>query len=380
MRHTSRPAHARQRTPLRQLPGKLSLRNRLILSHLAVLIIAQTAMGAARSLVEEGPAKGYYVDPATQADRQDGPIDPDLALGLGLGAAAAFIAAVVFSRFLLRPLDNVRKATRRLAEGHYDDVLAVPSEPGLKALVQDVNSLGATLADTERRRARLVSEIAHEMRTPITILHGQIEGMADGIFTPDDAMFASLTDDLDRLRRLASDLSSLSQAEEGAFTLRPETADISALARATAQRLRPQYDDQQISLTVDADTPALTTCDPDRITQVLINLLGNALTASDPGGQVSISVHSDAPTHPDPRHISVSVSDNGIGIAEHDLNRIFTRFERIKHPGRPSPASGSGIGLTIARGIAQAHGGHLTATSPGTNQGATFTLQLPLTP
>ncbi|MFD5901030.1 sensor histidine kinase [Streptomyces microflavus] len=273
-------------------------------------------------------------------------------------------------------MDNVRAATHRLAEGHYDDVLTVPSEPGLAALVQDVNTLGATLADTERRRARLVSEIAHEMRTPIIILHGQIEGMADGIFTPDDAMFASLADDLDRLRRLASDLSSLSQAEEGAFTLRSETTDVAALARATAQRLRPQYDDQRITLTVDAATPAITSCDPDRITQVLINLLGNALTASNPQGQVSISVRSDPSTQTAPRYVTVRVTDNGIGIAEHDLNRIFTRFERIKHPGRPSPAGGSGIGLTIARGIAQAHGGNLTASSPGPDQGSTFTLQL----
>ncbi|MBQ0825467.1 HAMP domain-containing histidine kinase [Streptomyces sp. RG38] len=349
----------------------------MILSHLAVLLIAQAAMGAARAIVE-GPAKGY-LDPAAQIHRQDGPIDSDLALGLGLGTAAAFLAAVVLSRFLLRPLDNVRSATHRLAEGHYDDVLTVPSEPGLAALVQDVNSLAATLADTERRRARLVSEIAHEMRTPITILHGQIEGMADGIFTPDDAMFASLADDLDRLRRLASDLSSLSQAEEGAFALRSASTDVAALARATARRLRPQYDDQGITLTVDADTPAVISGDPDRITQVLINLLGNALTASHPGGHVVLSVHGGTGTRTAPRHVTVGVTDDGIGIAEHDLNRIFTRFERIKHPGRPSPAGGSGIGLTIARGIAEAHGGSLTVASPGVGRGSTFTLRLPVT-
>ncbi|MEV7085638.1 HAMP domain-containing sensor histidine kinase [Streptomyces sp. NPDC093085] len=378
MRTTYRPAHARRRISPRDVLGRLSLRNRLILSHLAVLLIAQAAMAGARALVD-GPSQGHYLDLAEQNDRQDGLIDSDLALGLGLGTAAAFTAAVVLSRFLLRPLDNVRTATHRLAEGHYEDILTVPSEPGLAALVQDVNSLGATLADTERRRARLVSEIAHEMRTPITILHGQIEGLADGIFTPDDAMFASLADDLDRLRRLASDLSSLSRAEEGAFTLRAENTDVAALARATAQRLRPQYDDQNITLAVDAGIPAVTSGDPDRITQVLINLLGNALAASDPGGHVSISVRNDPPAHPAPGHITVSVTDDGIGIAPHDLNRIFTRFERVEHPGRPSPAGGSGIGLTIARGIAQAHGGYLTATSLGINHGSTFTLRLPVT-
>jgi histidine kinase len=213
------------------------------------------------------------------------------------------------------------------------------------------------------------------MKTPITILRGQIEGMADGIFTPDDAMFASLADDLDRLRRLAADLSSLSRIEEGAFALHRKPADIAELARATAERLRPQYDDLRVALTIAADTPIITFCDPDRVTQVLVNLLGNALIACDQDGHVTISVHSEP--EPSPR-IIVRVTDDGVGLADNDLNRIFSRFERLEHPGRPAPAGGSGIGLTIARGIARAHGGDVTASSPGPGKGATFTLWIPM--
>ncbi|MEV6057606.1 HAMP domain-containing sensor histidine kinase [Streptomyces sp. NPDC052107] len=352
---------SRGSTLLERLRARLTLRNRLVLSHVMVLLVALGAMSATGELFHR-PGRDHV-------DR-----DVTFQAGLWVGALAAVLAAVALSRFLLRPLDTVRAATHRLAEGHYNDVLALPGEPGLAALVRDVNSLAATLADTERRRARLVSEIAHEMRTPITILRGQIEGMADGIFAPDDAMFASLADDLDRLRRLAGDLASLSRLEEGAFTLHRKPADVAELARATAERLRPQYDDQKVTLTVSAETAAFADCDPDRITQVLVNLLGNALTACDKDGHVSISVGLER--DPAPR-VVVQITDDGIGIATHDLNRIFARFERIEHPLRPAPAGGSGIGLTIARGIARAHGGDITAASPGPGEGATFTLCLP---
>ncbi|MFG3268794.1 sensor histidine kinase [Streptomyces bobili] len=356
------PAHHRYRAWLRRLQQRLSLRNRLVLSHVMVLLLALLAMAAISALIEVW--LGF--------DDIEG--DVVLQIGLLFGVAAAFPVSVALSRFLLRPLDRVRAATRRLAEGHYDDVLELPSEPGLAALVEDVNTLAAALADTQRRRARLISEVAHEMRTPITLLRGQIEGVADGIFVPDEAMFASLADDLHRLQRLAGDLSSLSRSEEAAFDLHREPTDVTTLARATADRLRPQYDDQVVTLAVDASTPVGAFCDPDRITQILVNLLGNALAASHQRGHVALSVHTEPPPG---RHVIVRVTDDGIGIAPHDLERIFHRFERLEPPGRPPAAGGSGIGLTIARGIARAHGGDITAQSAGPGKGATFTLRLP---
>ncbi|MET9680506.1 sensor histidine kinase [Streptomyces coeruleorubidus] len=172
--------------------------------------------------------------------------------------------------------------------------------------------------------------------------------MADGIFIPDDAMFASLADDLHRLQRLAGDLSSLSRSEETAFDLHRKPTDAATLARATAERLRPQYDDQMVTLAVDAGTPVVALCDPDRITQVLVNLLGNALAACDRHGHVAPSVYAEpSPVH----HAIVRVMDDG-----------------------------SGIGLTIARGIARARGGDITAQSAGLGRGATFTLRLPQSP
>ncbi|MDX3586265.1 ATP-binding protein [Streptomyces europaeiscabiei] len=359
------PAYHRSRARLRRIMERLSFRNRLVLSHVMVLLLALAAMAAISALIEVW--LGF----------EDIEGDVVLRVGLLFGVAAAFPASVALSRFLLRPLDRVRAATRRLAEGHYDDVLELPSEPGLAALVEDVNTLAAALADTERRRARLISEVAHEMRTPITLLRAQIEGVADGIFVPDEAMFASLADDLYRLQRLAGDLSSLSRSEEGAFVLHGKVTDVAMVARATAERLRPQYDAQLVTLVVDADTPVGAFCDPDRITQVLVNLLGNALAASDRHGHVALSVHVEPSPVP---HVIVRIVDDGIGIAEHNLERIFHRFERLERPGRPAAAGGSGIGLAIARGIARAHGGDITAESAGLGKGATFTLHLPQEP
>ncbi|MGP3961854.1 sensor histidine kinase [Nonomuraea sp. 3N208] len=369
------------RSAVRRLPA-LPLTIRLTLSHMTVLVVSLVVMDATSGVIGQPlPVTGrtdFEALVAALASQDEGNIAFEMVLpALTAGLISALALSLVFSRFLLRPLRQVSAATHRLADGHYDDVLNVPREPGLAALVEDVNRLAAALADIERRRARLVSEIAHEMRTPITILNGQIEGMADGIFTPDDAMFASLTDDLTRLRRLTDDLSNLSRVEEGAFTLRHSLTDVTALTRTTIEKLRPQFDDGQVTLAMTPGPPVRALLDSGRIAQVLVNLLGNALRACDPGGRVSVTVRTGDGPAP---HVEITVQDDGVGIAAHDLTRIFTRFERVEHPGRPAPAGGSGIGLTIARGITRAHGGNITATSEGLGQGATFTVRLPLAP
>ncbi|REE98411.1 sensor histidine kinase [Thermomonospora umbrina] len=350
----------------------MSLRVRLFLSHLAAVLISVVAMFAVAPLLV--PA-GF--DP--EGDRRTGLVssreiedafNEALTIALSLGLAVAVVAAVVFSRLLLRSLDRIRAATHRMAAGHYGEQVPLPGEPELRKLVADVNRLSAELADVERRRARLVSEVAHEMRTPLTTLRGQLDGVVDGVFAPSDELFASLIDDIARLQRLAGDLSSLSRTEEGAFRLERAETDVAAMALRAAERLRPQFVDQGVELRVEVPGPVRAEVDEGRLAQVVTNLLGNALAATDPGGRVEMSVVREGD------EAVITVVDTGVGIAEEDLERIFHRFERVEHAGRAAPAAGSGIGLTIARGIVHAHGGEITARSPGPGEGATFRVRL----
>jgi histidine kinase len=300
-----------------------------------------------------------------------------LTTGLLLGTLAsvvlALIAAGLVTRRLERPLTAVREATRSIAAGNYQASVPVPRDPELAGIASDVNTLAARLADTEARRSRLLGEVAHEMRTPLTALEGYVEGLIDGVFAPEPEVLGAAGEELRRLRRLADDLSALSRAEEQRLDLKPVPADLAVLAAQAARRLAPQFSDAGVTLTIEASPPVMVRADPDRVTQVLTNVIGNALTATPAGGSVTVGTR--ASTGTGQAQAAVQVTDTGVGLSAADTERVFERFYRV--PGQPRGASGSGIGLTIARNIARAHGGDLTITSPGPGRGAAVTLTLP---
>ncbi|MET1003250.1 MAG: HAMP domain-containing sensor histidine kinase [Acidimicrobiia bacterium] len=293
---------------------------------------------------------------------------------LWIALLASLVAGAILSTFaarrIVRPVREVRDATRRLANGHYDERVAEPGELELAELARDVNRLALELESTERRRARLVSEVAHEMRTPLTTIEGYVEGMLDGIFEPSEQVLVAVGEEASRLQRLASDLAELSRSEEGAITLHLQVADLGQLAGASVERLRPQFDEKGVTLAVRSGSPLPVEVDPGRIAQVLTNLLGNALTYTPRGGRVEVRVTRDHD------RAAVAVRDTGIGLSRDELERVFDRFYRV--PGPTRPAGGSGIGLTIALGLARAHHGDIDAVSAGVGAGSTFTLTLPL--
>ena len=264
----------------------------------------------------------------------------------------------------------MRTATRQIAAGRYDGHVPLPAEPELAALAADVNTLARTLADTESRRTRLLGDVAHEMRTPLTALDGYVEGLIDGVFPASPETLASLSEELRRLHRLADDLSGLSRAQEHRFDLHLADVDLAELARGAATRLAPQFEDAQVTLVVDAKTVLAARVDADRIIQVVTNLLGNALVATPAGGTVTITARSvDG-------HAEIVVADTGVGLAGPETGRVFERFYRV--PGQPRRSGGSGVGLTIAQGIVHGHAGDITASSAGKGHGASFTVVLPL--
>lgn len=293
-----------------------------------------------------------------------------LLFGMLASVVAAVAAAAFVTQRLLRPLNAVRTATRLIAAGRYQATVPLPREPELAGLAGDVNTLAAKLADTETRRTRLLGEVAHEMRTPLTALEGYVEGLIDGVFAPELEILGAASDEIRRLRRLADDLSALSRAEEQRLDLNLTSTDLADLARRAASRLAPQFSDSDIALTVEGAAALPVRADPDRITQVLTNIIGNALTATPASGSVTIATRATG------NSAQVAVTDTGTGLAAADLERVFERFYRAHKS--PRRSSGSGIGLTIARNIARAHGGDVTATSAGPGHGATFTLTLPL--
>ena len=260
-----------------------------------------------------------------------------------------------------------------MAKGRYDVPVPLPREAELADLAADVNTLGRALAETEARRVRLLGEVAHEMRTPLTVIDGYVEGMIDGILPATPTELGQVSDEVRRLRRLSEDLTALSRAEEGRLSLSAREIDLGEVVAGAAERLRPQVEDAGLTLVVDPGPVRLgLVADPDRIAQVVTNLIGNALRATDPGGSVTLACRREGDD------AVVRVTDTGVGLDAADLERVFERFYRA--PGRRADShdTGSGIGLTIARGIVRAHEGDLVAESAGRGRGATFTIRLPL--
>lgn len=359
-----------------------TLRTRLLLSHLAVVVIGVVvllvagrrlgfvfvdnhlrSMGGMMSSMTEGDA--FQLEEGITAAFNRALVWAAVVSGATAMAAATFAAVRV-----LRPLEEVRGVARRLATGSYAERVPVPKEAELAALATDVNALAQALEETEQRRLQLVSEVAHELRTPVATIKGYMEGLLDGVFEPDEETLTAAVREADRLERLAADLSALSSVEEARIELRLETIDLAQLAGEVAHRLRPQFDGQGVALTVHPGTPLTATVDADRMSQVLTNLIGNALSYTPTGGRVDVSGEHRAD------RVTIKVSDTGRGLTGDQLALIFERFYRADR----SATGGTGIGLTIARSLARMHGGDISASSDGLGRGSTFVLTIPTHP
>ncbi|MBT8165246.1 MAG: HAMP domain-containing protein [Acidimicrobiia bacterium] len=294
-------------------------------------------------------------------------LETALLVAFAIGILVAALLALIVSRRIMLPIELVRDTTIRLARGQYDERVPVPAEQELAALARDVNTLAATLENTEQRRARLISDVTHELRTPLTTIEGYMEGLIDGVLEPGEQVFSVVADEAARLKRVVADLGLLSRIDEGVLTLERGPVDPYLIATTVAERLQPQFSDQQVELVTDGEDGLLIGGDEDRLAQIFTNLIGNALTHTPPGGRVSvIGKRVDG-------WVSIEVTDTGSGVAPEALERIFDRFYRA--PG--TDRRGSGIGLTIARSLARAHGGEVEASSGGPGRGATLTVRLP---
>jgi len=340
----------------------------LIVRQLAPNLFDQNMMHAGNGQMMGQPQNGA----ALRGQFADA-VDQALLVGTLVGAAAAALFGSLAAFGLVRPLNRLRTATGEMARGRYAAPVPVPRERELADLVTDVNTLGQALATTEQRRVRLIGEVAHEMRTPLTVIDGYVEAMIDGVMPASAEKLGEVSEEVRRLRRLSENLSALSRAEEGRVDLDLRSGDLDEVIHAAAERLRPQAEDAGLALElVVADRPVVAVVDRDRVAQVVTNLVGNAIRATPGGGRVTVTCRREGDWG------VIEVADTGEGLAAEDLDRVFERFYRV--PGRRSVGqdAGSGIGLTIARGIVRAHGGELVARSEGPGRGTSFVARLPL--
>jgi two-component system sensor histidine kinase BaeS len=286
-------------------------------------------------------------------------------------AVTATLASLFVARRIVRPLRLMRAATRRIAAGRYDE--RVPSETAdeLGELAESFNAMAKTLEATEQRRLDLISDVSHELRTPLSTIEGYMEGLIDGVVEPSDETWALVHAEAERLRRLVDDLQELSRAETGRLTLRKERVSPEEAIRQVAGRLLPLFDARGIALKIDVQTGLLPVlADPDRLAQVLTNLLSNALRHTPPGGSVT------AEAGPRKGQGLFSISDTGEGIAQEHLGHVFERFYRADRA-RSRGDGGAGLGLAISKALVEAMGGDIWAESRGPGQGAAFYFTLP---
>lgn len=291
---------------------------------------------------------------------------------------AAVIVSVFVSRKVVAPVKEMMRASQRIAEGKYGERVDVPSSQingGLDELSQlalAFNRMANVLEQTEQMRIQMIGDVSHELRTPLTTIQGNMEGLMDGVLEADQRTYQVIYQEAGRMKRLVDDLQELSRVEAGAFTLDLNPVSVLDLVDEVKDRLQPQFDEKDIKLFTDVqgDIP-LVLADRDRIVQVLLNLVGNALQYTPPGREVTISVHQNG------GDVLVEVKDSGIGISPEHISNLFTRFYRVDKS-RSRAGGGSGIGLTISKHLIEAHGGRIWAQSHGFGEGSTFTFALPV--
>lgn len=300
------------------------------------------------------------------------------AISLSLALLAALLAALVMSvyqsRRIGRSVANFASAASDVAGGHYDVRVPRPElGPEFEALASGFNQMADRLGSVERTRRRLLADLGHEMRTPVATLEAYLEALEDGVATLDAGTAELLRAQTKRLARLSDDISSVSRAEEGQVGLHVRPVRPESVTTAAADAAAEAYQTKGIHLVTNIATglPELS-LDPERMGQVLGNLLDNALRHTPAGGTVTIS----ASRSPRTGGAALSVADTGEGIPAEHLPHVFERFYRVD-TARDRAHGGSGIGLAIAKALVEAHGGQLSVTSPGTGRGSTFRILLP---
>ena len=357
------------------------LAGRLMTAQVLVIAVGSLTLVAATALVAPGLFRRHLasrgVDSPLVRKHAEEAFTSSFVISLTIATAAALATAGLVSWFLVRrvahPVEELARAADSVAAGNYR--VEVPKADFSSELLQLSDAfahMARRLADTDAARSRLLSDLAHELRTPLATLEAFIDGIEDGVVPDDASSRGTMRAQVARLRRLATDVREAAAAEEHALGLVLAQCDAAAIAEAAVAAALPRYQTKTVHLELvrpDVHCPVL--ADQERLQQVLANLLDNALRHTPSGGHVELAVTGDL------HQVRFLVSDDGEGLPPDQLDAVFGRFHRADPARVLTDGGGSGLGLTIARAIVADHAGTLTAVSDGLGQGATFTVALP---
>jgi signal transduction histidine kinase len=289
---------------------------------------------------------------------------PILVVVLLFAVAAAARAFGAMRRFG-NPLRAMMDAAEQVAEGDYTARVREEGPRPMRALAHSFNTMTAKLQSADRQRRDLMADLAHELRTPLSVLQGRIEGLIDGVYKPEPGEFEQLLDQTKVLSRLIEDLRTLALSDAGVLTLQKETTDLVHLVRTVTRNFEPEAQRQSVDLRVHVpSTPIALDIDAVRIQEVLANLLSNAMQHASSRRVVDVMLEKS------PEGVVITVKDDGSGMSQDNVAHLFDRF--YKRAG----SQGSGLGLAIAKQLVCAHGGQIAAASvPG--QGTTVKVILP---
>jgi two-component system sensor histidine kinase BaeS len=315
------------------------------------------------------------------------------AVGLAVSAVAAMVSSAWLFDSIAVPVRRMTKMAHSMAKGNYAHRVSVPggAEPAsapatngltgagaremdevIGALAAALDRLAAALQDAEHRRTVSFGEVAHEIRTPVAVLEGYLEGLLDGHVKPSNKTWAMLFDEADRVHRMVDQLQALSRAESRLSLPELQAVDPGAIARGAYDRLHLHFNEKGLHLETDiAPSLPMVLADPEQALQALVNLLTNALRYTPAPGQVVLSVKPLEGTS----EVVFCVTDSGVGIAAEHIPHLFERFFRVDRGGNRQPG-GSGIGLPFAKALVEAMGGRIWAESPGVGKGSSFSFTL----
>jgi signal transduction histidine kinase len=290
-----------------------------------------------------------------------------------IGAVLALLLGIIISRTLTRPIRELTQATHAISEGDLSQQVPVRTKDELGELAQAFNKMSTELSRSVNARKQMTADIAHELRTPLSLILGHAEAVHDGVLPPTRENFEIIREEATRLEHLVNDLRTLSLADAGELTISPQVIEPERLVNEVASLYQYETRKKNITLNLDVASPLpAIEVDPGRMTQVLTNILDNATRHTPEGGSITLRARQIG------TNVELSVQDSGPGVPAEVLERIFERFYRTDSSRqRDGDMGGSGLGLAIARSIVQAHGGQLSAESEP-EQGLKIIISLPV--